>query len=150
MTTKTSQIALAVSLVLAGSAVAQTTFQGPSMGSPPYVLPLLSGTETYSVFTTDNTGANPDDTVQNLVGRAPSGMAGIPDGMGAFDNGDGTFTLLMNHKAPLFCCVLQELMLCQLLLAGKDHDCRRVSKSGAVCPAFVRHALLTTAAHFPR
>jgi len=25
-------------------------------------------------------------------------MAGIPDGLGAFDNGDGTFTLLMNHE----------------------------------------------------
>ena len=25
-------------------------------------------------------------------------MAGIPDGLGAYDNGDGTFTLLMNHE----------------------------------------------------
>jgi hypothetical protein len=25
-------------------------------------------------------------------------MVGIPDGLGAFDNGDGTFTLLMNHE----------------------------------------------------
>jgi secreted PhoX family phosphatase len=25
-------------------------------------------------------------------------MAGIPDGLGAFDNGNGTFTLLMNHE----------------------------------------------------
>jgi len=25
-------------------------------------------------------------------------MTGIPDGMGAFDNGDGTFTLLVNHE----------------------------------------------------
>jgi hypothetical protein len=30
----------------------------------------------------------------------PSGaiFAGIPDGLGAFDNGDGTFTLLVNHE----------------------------------------------------
>ncbi len=27
-------------------------------------------------------------------------MAGIPDGLGAFDNGDGTFTVLMNHELP--------------------------------------------------
>lgn len=27
-------------------------------------------------------------------------MAGIPDGLGAFDNGDGTFTILMNHEIP--------------------------------------------------
>ena len=25
-------------------------------------------------------------------------MAGWPDGLGAYDNGDGTFTLLMNHE----------------------------------------------------
>jgi hypothetical protein len=25
-------------------------------------------------------------------------MSGIPDGLGAFDNNDGTFTLLMNHE----------------------------------------------------
>ena len=25
-------------------------------------------------------------------------MAGIPDGLGAFDNGDGTFTVLINHE----------------------------------------------------
>ncbi len=27
-------------------------------------------------------------------------MAGIPDGLGAYDNGDGTFTVLMNHEIP--------------------------------------------------
>jgi hypothetical protein len=27
-------------------------------------------------------------------------MVGIPDGLGAYDNGDGTFTLLMNHEIP--------------------------------------------------
>jgi len=34
------------------------------------------------------------------VGQSVGGyrMAGIPDGLGAFDNGDGTFTLLMNHE----------------------------------------------------
>lgn len=34
------------------------------------------------------------------VGQAVNGyrMAGIPDGLGAFDNGNGTFTLLMNHE----------------------------------------------------
>ncbi|MEI8213552.1 MAG: VCBS domain-containing protein, partial [Planctomycetota bacterium] len=34
------------------------------------------------------------------VGDAVNGykMVGIPDGMGAYDNGDGTFTLLLNHE----------------------------------------------------
>ena len=27
-------------------------------------------------------------------------MAGVPDGLGAFDNGDGTLTVLMNHEFP--------------------------------------------------
>jgi len=27
-------------------------------------------------------------------------MAGIIDGLGAYDNGDGTFTVLMNHELP--------------------------------------------------
>jgi hypothetical protein len=25
-------------------------------------------------------------------------LVGVPDGLGAFDNGDGTFTLLVNHE----------------------------------------------------
>lgn len=34
------------------------------------------------------------------VGQSANGyeMAGIPDGLGAFDNADGSFTLLMNHE----------------------------------------------------
>jgi hypothetical protein len=32
------------------------------------------------------------------VGGGSYRMAGIPDGLGAFDNGDGTFTVLMNHE----------------------------------------------------
>src|SRR4030095_4330077 len=31
-------------------------------------------------------------------GVTPYRMVGIPDGLGAFDNGDGTFTVLMNHE----------------------------------------------------
>lgn len=77
-------------VLLAGSAFAQ--IQGPSTGSTPYVLPTLPGYETISVLTVDNTGANPDDSIGGY------GMVGIPDGLGAFDNGNGTFTLLMNHE----------------------------------------------------
>jgi len=48
----------------------------------------------------DNTGVIPDDTFTDLITAVPNsyGMAGIPDGMGSFDNGDGTFTVLMNHE----------------------------------------------------
>ncbi len=51
----------------------------------PYLLPTASGVEFEPILTTgDSVGAYT--------------MAGTPDGLGAFDNGDGTFTLLMNHE----------------------------------------------------
>jgi len=98
MTNKTSSIALAVSLVLAAGASAQ--IQGPSTGSTPHATPVAAGVTTWSIATVDNTGANPDDTFTNLITGVPNsyGMAGIPDGMGSFDNFDGTFTVLMNHE----------------------------------------------------
>lgn len=71
--------------------------KGVSTGSTPYILPIASGVSLTSILTTDNTGSNPDDTVPK-VGGGTYGMDGIPDGLGAFDNGDGTFTLLMNHE----------------------------------------------------
>lgn len=83
-------LGLATGLTLATSASGQ--IQGPSTGSTPYVLPTLPGYETTSIFTVDNTGANPDDSVGGYS------MVGLPDGLGAFDNNDGTFTLLMNQE----------------------------------------------------
>jgi hypothetical protein len=80
--------------LLAERATAQ--FQGPSTGSTPYVLPVAGNIQTISILTTDNTGANPDDS----VGVSSYGMDGIPDGLGAFDNGNGEFTVLMNHELP--------------------------------------------------
>jgi hypothetical protein len=90
----TLRITLSTVLAIAAGHPAYAQLQGPSTGSTPYVLPVVPGIETISVFTTDNTGGNPDDTVLGY------GMAGIPDGMGAFDNGDGTFTLIVNHEIP--------------------------------------------------
>ncbi|MES1254171.1 MAG: hypothetical protein ABUS56_01085 [Acidobacteriota bacterium] len=91
MTTLRITLTAAVAIAFAPAAHAQV--QGPSTGSTPYVLPLLPGTETISVLTVDNTGSTPDDIV-----NVNYGMVGLPDGMGAFDNGDGTFTLLVNHE----------------------------------------------------
>ena len=46
---------------------------------------------TKSILTVgDSVNDKPDDTPYRLVG--------IPDGLGAYDNGDGTFTLLANHE----------------------------------------------------
>ncbi len=65
---------------------AQTAGSGPSTTKTPYVIPTTPGAITKAVLTTQDTMSN---------GYM---MAGIPDGLGAFDNGDGTFTLLMNHE----------------------------------------------------
>ena len=54
----------------------------------PYLLPVAgSGVSFVPLLTVG-------DQVGNYV------MPGIPDGLGAFDNGDGTFTVLMNHELP--------------------------------------------------
>ena len=37
-------------------------------------------------------------TTGNMIGGYR--MVGTPDGLGAYDNGDGTFTVLMNHEMP--------------------------------------------------
>jgi hypothetical protein len=86
----------AVAMTLAQVASAQTV--GPSTLSTPYVRPTQAGTETISILTVDNTGVLTDDTVPKAVTGSSYGMAGIPDGLGAFDNGDGTFTVLLNHE----------------------------------------------------
>jgi hypothetical protein len=59
---------------------------GPSSSQSPYLVNVDADVSFASVLTTGDT--------------APNGyqMAGTPDGLGVFDNGDGTFTLLMNHE----------------------------------------------------
>jgi Ca2+-binding RTX toxin-like protein len=67
--------------------VPSAALSGPSSSQSPYLVPTNFGEVTTSVLT---------------VGDSVGGyrMAGIPDGLGAFDNGDGTFTVLMNHEIP--------------------------------------------------
>jgi hypothetical protein len=89
------RVCLAIAIAsAAASATAQTTYvKGPSTGSTPYLRatsPLV--TKVTSILTVDNTGSNADDSIGGY------GMVGIPDGLGAFDNEDGTFTVLMNHE----------------------------------------------------
>jgi hypothetical protein len=65
---------------------------GPSSSADPYLLRSTPGVVTRSILTTgDSVNLKPD-------GITPYRMVGIPDGLGAFDNGDGTFTVLMNHE----------------------------------------------------
>lgn len=64
---------------------------GPSTTTAPYLL----GTEPNVRFTTI---ATVGDVLDTKADGSAYRMVGIPDGLGAFDNGDGTFTLLMNHE----------------------------------------------------
>ena len=65
---------------------------GPSSSDSPYVLRSQPGIMTESILTVGDSVNNKPD------GTTPYRMVGIPDGLGAFDNGDGTFTVLMNHE----------------------------------------------------
>jgi hypothetical protein len=66
--------------------VAASAGQGPSSSETPYLEGSQPGVVTKSIITVGD--------------AAPNGyrMAGIPDGLGAYDNGDGTFSVLMNHE----------------------------------------------------
>ena len=60
---------------------------GPSTAQTPYLVPTRSGVSFTSII---SAGDGLPGSTWKLVG--------IPDGMGAFDNGDGTFTVLVNHE----------------------------------------------------
>jgi hypothetical protein len=74
-------------VLAAGSAFAAVpgSSTGPSSSDSPYLVRETPGITTKSVLTTG-------DAINEYR------MVGIPDGLGAFDNGDGTFTVLMNHE----------------------------------------------------
>lgn len=60
------------------------------MTASPYLVPTAPGVEITSILSAGDS-----------VGTNGYRMAGTPDGLGAFDNGDGTFTVLMNHEFTL-------------------------------------------------
>jgi hypothetical protein len=60
----------------------------------PYLVPVAPGVLTKAILTAgDSSNSKPDGT--------PYRMVGCPDGLGAFDNADGSFTLLSNHELTL-------------------------------------------------
>jgi hypothetical protein len=72
------------------NALAPTLAQGitgPSSSQAPYLVPTMSGMNFTAILTAG-------DKVGGYM------MAGLPDGLGAYDNNDGTFTVLMNHEMP--------------------------------------------------
>jgi hypothetical protein len=65
---------------------------GPSSSKTPYVIGVDPAISTTAILTVG------DDAGLKSDGVTPWTMVGIPDGLGAYDNGDGTFTVLMNHE----------------------------------------------------
>ena len=64
---------------------------GPSSSRPPFQEPVDSGYAFVALISVgDIAGTNPDGS--------PRRVAGVMDGLGAYDNGDGTFTVLANHE----------------------------------------------------
>jgi hypothetical protein len=74
-----------IAVIAGGVVLAAHAITGPSSSASPYVLRAAPGVVTKAILT---------------VGDSVGGyrLVGIPDGLGAFDNGDGTFTLMMNHE----------------------------------------------------
>ena len=66
--------------------------QGVSSSATPYIVGVDPSISTVAIATVgDVIGVKSD-------GTTPYRMVGTPDGLGAFDNGDGTFTVLMNQE----------------------------------------------------
>ncbi len=65
---------------------------GPSTTQSPYLVATKNGVWFSSVLSVgDQVGVKSD-------GVTPWKMVGIPDGLGAYDNGDGSITVVMNHE----------------------------------------------------
>jgi len=83
-------ITLAVVAALTANAGAAVGAQGPSSSQSPYVTPTAAGWSVTSIISVGDAAGN------------GYRMVGIPDGLGTYDNGNGTLTVLMNHElAPL-------------------------------------------------
>lgn len=64
---------------------------GVFSSAKPYMLPTADGVRVKAVLTAG-------DAVGKKADGSPYRLVGLPDGTGAFDNGDGTFTMLVNHE----------------------------------------------------
>jgi hypothetical protein len=82
---KLRTLTLMISAALSSFAVSAWADTGPSTSTAPYVLPIAAGVEITSILTAG-------DAIGGYV------FSGIPDGLGAYDNEDGTMTVLVNHE----------------------------------------------------
>ena len=84
--TTTVAAASAIALLGVTAATATPTTTGPSSSQGPYLVRTVSGVVPTALLTVGDRAAN------------GYRMVGIADGLGTYDNGDGTFTVLMNHE----------------------------------------------------
>ncbi|MCY2955875.1 MAG: hypothetical protein NT107_02435 [Planctomycetota bacterium] len=82
--------------VHASSIGAQTQNQGPSSSRAPYCVPAGPAHVVRSI--TSLTTATDLIALTGGTAGATYEVGGMTDGMGAYDNGDGTITLLVNHE----------------------------------------------------
>lgn len=85
LATALASMGLLVGVVPAAAVDPTTT--GPSSSQAPYIVPVAPGVRTVSLL-----------TVGDAVGPDGYRMVGTPDGLGAYANDDGTFSVLMNHE----------------------------------------------------
>jgi hypothetical protein len=85
-------LSLLLGAALLPSASVSSADTGPSSSQTPYLVPNAPGVEFVSILTVG------DAVRKSHAGNQLYHMVGIPDGLGAFDNGDGTITVLMNHE----------------------------------------------------
>jgi hypothetical protein len=85
----------AFDIVTGTAPIPAETIMGPSSSATPYVINVPSNVDITAILTVGDSVNNKPD------GMTRYRMVGIPDGLGAFDNYDGTFTVLMNHEIPI-------------------------------------------------
>jgi hypothetical protein len=83
---------IALSTLAEATRMPAGTTTGPSSSASPYVINVPATVDISSLLTVgDSVSDKPGSTI-------PYRMVGIPDGLGAFDNYDGTFSVLINHE----------------------------------------------------
>src|SRR5215210_9310417 len=88
-------VLLAVSIAATAALATVGGSTAPSSSDSPYLVRMKPGVVLKSILTVG-------DAVPKANAEAGEEyrMVGKPDGLGAFDNGDGTFTVLMDHELP--------------------------------------------------
>ena len=86
---KTPLATAAVAALFATDAAGETR---PSTAVAPHIVPAGSGVGFTSTLTVG------DSVRMKHKGNEGHHMVGVPHGLGAHDNGDGTFTRLLNHE----------------------------------------------------